>query len=113
MVNDGHQLFLHQCALVCYRHFDQQEGPDERNTGQLMDLLKLRSAEVHTALQRLKTAIETDAFVRKDGELRSKLRDVWQFQVKRTAEEVRLAYQHLKEICVGLHIELPPLTADE
>ncbi|MBU1010813.1 MAG: hypothetical protein KKD74_11825 [Bacteroidetes bacterium] len=109
MVNDGHQLFLHQCALVCCRHFDQQESPDERDTGQLMDALKFSSIEVHNALLRLKTSIETDAFVRKDGELRSKLKDVWQFQVKRTAEEVRLAYQNLTEITSTRHIELPAL----
>lgn len=89
------QETLKQVALACCRALYKDKVPELTHQTSLNDLLKMlkeQSVELHQLLIVFREALETDSFLRRDYELRTKLRDIWDFQTQQSGLRLQTAW---------------------
>lgn len=95
------QETLKQLALACCRSLCRAKLPELTNQTSMSDLLimmKEQSVELHQQFILFREALETDAFLRRDYELRTKLRDIWEFQTQQSGIRLQLMWQQFTSL---------------
>lgn len=92
-------------AHAFLRHYNLQEGKDIPDH-KIPEALKTSNKQAAEALSKLKLAEEALDFVRRDMELRTKLRDIWQMQCEQSEAELMQCIDVLKKHAMELGIVL-------
>lgn len=77
------------------------------SSNELIHLLKEKEPVLANLLLSYIKATEAHQFISKDHELRHKVKDIWQFQLTRTQQEVDQCKDNLMEYCLQHGLRLP------
>ncbi len=81
---------FYDCILATYRVLTKNEPTGEQigSLNHLIEAIRLSDAELAKNLAEVKHKLEAYQFVKQDIELRSKVKEIWTFQIERTKKEL-------------------------
>lgn len=97
---------------ICISILDQIEKEheytfSEKDISEIIEKIRENDSEIADILFDLKSKNEIHQFVNQDGEMRSKLKDLWQMQSDRTRQDRDLVLRKLHSIAQIRNIRLP------
>ncbi|NOU48164.1 MAG: hypothetical protein HOO86_14035 [Bacteroidales bacterium] len=82
---------IYETIRTIYHFYYPEINPDETKPGlqQMMEAIESKDKETLALLRDLKLKYESYQFVKQDIELRSKVKDIWTMQLKRTKNDLQ------------------------
>jgi hypothetical protein len=95
------EQFRQELSSLCRKVFPER-AVDNLDLHQLTGLIEEHHPELHALIRQLIQALDVNEFIRQDHELRIKMRDVWDFQVRQGIERQQQLKQQIAKLAETL-----------